>query len=210
MLLRKDAELRRIEPTTGAPVDPNWHDTFLRHFGHVIGRGKQARVPTAVTLKRQRRMHPDIGELVGRVFYQDSDGLEHDPSTQRPHGVTFPGMDPSAAFVWVDTSSLGTAAGDQGLVNNVEVRLAGFLLSREFRPIRHDVSIPPLFVLSPYSAQVKDLAQYVRQTDREAIRTVDSVQGTGRDRDREPRPQTTRRPMFWPASGSSKNLSASM
>ena len=174
-LLQKDAELRRTEPTTGSAVDLGWKDSYLRHFKHVFVRGAAARVPTSRKLTEQRRMAPDIGELIAQAFYAGE--LTHHASATRPHGMQIGGVEPSAAFVWIDTTSLGPAAWERDLVNDVEVRLAGYLLNNGVRSVTHDPAIPPLFVLSPYRAQVSAISSYVKQVQREAVRTVDSVQG---------------------------------
>ena len=172
LLLRDIANGITAETTGVAPV-PEWRE-YLDYFGHMM-RGADAGAPRA-KLTVQRRMHPDIAELI-KVFYDGELATASD--AHRDHGITSRPFKGTAA-VWLDTSGLGAPAyerASKGLINPAELAV----LKRYFRnvvgePKVHEQDIAPLAVLSPYRAQV----QYLRDRlgyDQGVVKTVDSFQG---------------------------------
>jgi hypothetical protein len=183
-MFQRDVDTGRTSSVTGTAVDPSWREQFFRYFDHLMqSSGASAHVATSVTLDEQHRMHPDIGEMVGRTFYPK--GLRHHPGTRRPHGLSVCGTKRDTALLWVDTSSFGARAweqqSDKGLMNLTERRLVKWLVGRGIHPKPYDARTPAFAILSPYWGQVRALSEHVTTVDREVVRTVDSVQGREAD-----------------------------
>lgn len=180
-LLAKDASDQITAKATGVEVDRSW-DRFLRHFEHLM------EAPAAPfgfdprdTMTVQRRMHPDIGMMVSRTFYEER--LQTHPEATRSHGLRAPAFVEGTALVWVDTSAYGTAASERGATrggyeNLCEAALVARLLEGlSPSPVTHDPKIPPLFVLTPYRAQTEAIRRRVGVHHHGHIDTIDAFQG---------------------------------
>jgi superfamily I DNA and/or RNA helicase len=182
-MLHRDVESTCTSSVTGTAVDVSWRDRFFRYFDHLMqSTATSSRVATNVTLDEQHRMHPDIGEMVGRTFYPK--GLRHHPDTRRPHGLSLCGRKLETSLLWVDTSGFGQRAWEndqEGLTNLTERRLVAWLVGRGIQPRPYDPRTPPLAILSPYKRQVQALSENVKSVERDVVRTVDSVQGREAD-----------------------------
>lgn len=172
-LLRRDIANSITMAATGVAPVPEWQQ-YLDYFGHMM-RGADAGAPRA-KLTVQRRMHPEIAELV-KVFYDGE--LTTATVAHRGHGITsrpFAGT----AFVWLDTSGLGAGAyerASKGLINPAEAAVLKYYFRGAVgEPKVHQPDIASLAVLSPYRGQV----QYLRKRlgyDEDVVKTVDSFQG---------------------------------
>ncbi len=183
-MLQRDVDTGWTSLVTGAAVDSGWRERFFRYFDHLIQSSvASSRVATSVTLDEQHRMHPDIGEMVGKTFYPK--GLRHHPETRRPHGLSLCGTKLNTALLWIDTTSFGARAweqqSDKGLMNLMERKLVKWLVGRGIHPKPYDARTPSLAILSPYWGQVRALSENVTSVDRDVVRTVDSVQGREAD-----------------------------
>lgn len=178
-LLVRDASHEITTSATGVDVDKDW-DRYLNHFDHLMRTdGRPFGFDHRGRLMTQRRMHPDIGDMVSRVFYNGE--LDTHPGADRPHGLSEPACFADTALVWLDTSGYGASAHDRrmargGYVNPCERALVQFVwnqISRNLR--RYDEHIPPVAVLSPYRAQVEAIKD--KLGDRDIVYTVDEFQG---------------------------------
>lgn len=176
-LLRRDIDERVTAEATGV----NATAAMLPHLGHFrhlmevkVGAGHWTE-PRA-RIDEQRRMHPDIGDLISVAYYQQK--LRTHPSARRAHGVSGPPLPQGTALVWLDTSSLGSAAHESGRHNQVEVNLINWF-SKQLNGLEHErePKIPPLMILSPYKRQLKRLKDYIKHVDVGVFHTVDAVQG---------------------------------
>lgn len=179
-LLDKDVESGTTASATGFTADASWK-SFFRYFEHLMSAPVHRGIRSQGVLQVQRRMHPDIAELV-RTSYYPNQPLDTHPDAKRPHGFRMPTFLERTALVWIDTSSLGMGAQErhegEGVTNRTEVDIVRALLSRlQPQPKVHDAKIPALVLLSPYKAQVKILRERVQEAAKEAVHTVDSVQG---------------------------------
>ncbi len=179
-VFRRDIEEPLTAEMTGHIPTEAWHP-YLSHFRHLMEVDIPAghwTSPRAV-IEEQRRMAPDIGELVSRVYYPGK-GLRSHPDTSRPHDIRGNGLGFLAmtALVWLDTAGFGADAEERGYENMLEVDLINdFVLRAKTFPV-HDPKVPPLMILSPYKAQVRLLSNNrARVLGEECVRTVDSVQG---------------------------------
>lgn len=155
-----------------------WLKTFKQAFEHcsvAVGRGDAGRRLTTETtrgaaagmLVEQHRMHPDIGDLISRAYYDDRlvnrtqvDGV---PLPRVLHRLDNPPAVAGAAVVWLDvpwsrhdprTKELGPAQGRPRFSNEAEAAaLAAFLGS-----LGPDRATPgDIAFLSPYARQVSVL-----------------------------------------------------
>lgn len=174
-VLLKDITDQITTPATGVPPIEEWRH-FLRYFAHLMqvtsGRDDEPRA----RLRVQRRMHPDIANLVSTAFYAGD--LETHPVANRPHGISaapFAGT----ALVWLDTTSLGIDAYESlhdGVRNHCEAHaLRYFFRGRVGSLAAHERDIAPLAVVSPYRAQVRLLEEQLGYAG--IVHTVDSFQG---------------------------------
>jgi predicted AAA+ superfamily ATPase len=180
-LLARDATDHITAEATGIEADREW-DRHLAPFESIMAASPAERgVDPRHILKVQRRMHPDIGAMVSRTFYDGM--LETHLDAERPHGLTVPPFVAGTAFVWVDTSAHGSLAHERpapggGYVNAHEASVVARLLEGIEPGLgTFDPKIPPLAVLSPYRAQIEAIRGKVSTRRREAIDTTDAFQG---------------------------------
>lgn len=152
---------------------------FLSWFGSLFESPvttRERQIDPRKVLLVQRRMHPDIGNLVSGAFYGGK--LKNHSSTKRTHrleGAPFPS---NTAFLWVDTSPLGEAAREHGFTNYCECQVLRMLIEDYIRDFpQHEESIPAVRVLTPYRDQRKKLMHVVKILPEEAFATVHSFQG---------------------------------
>lgn len=180
-VFRSDVEDPFTTEATGHVPSAIWRP-YLRHFQHLmeveVSGGHWTRPRTVI--EEQRRMAPDIGELISRVYYPGK-ALRTHPDARRPHQLRGNGLGflDRTALVWLDTGVFGAAAEEQGYENHLEVELIKTLLSRIGALPAHDPGIPGVAILSPYKRQYNLLRKRVRHGDltEQSFHTVDSVQG---------------------------------
>ncbi len=175
-LARLDIQDRLTATSTGR-IPTESMIPYLSYFKHVMEApptGGAWTTPRDV-MTEQRRMHPDIGGLIGSAFYFDK--LNTHRSASRSHEVTGISAIERTALLWVDTTSFGPDGYDRGRENLQEVKLLKFLLGRLRGFKQHDTKIPPVLVLSPYRKQLTLLKERIRTLSPNDFRTVDAVQG---------------------------------
>jgi len=158
----------------------NWLKTFRQVFAHcsvAVGGEKitteQSDGAAAGMLVGQHRMHPDIGELISRAYYEDKlvnctvlqDGT---PIPRVQHGFSTPDGVAGKAVVWVDlpwsqndsrTFERGPYQGMPRYTNDAEVIALNAFLGALGPDQSANVE---LAVLSPYNQQVSVLRQHLR------------------------------------------------
>jgi hypothetical protein len=140
-----------------------------------------------VMLNRQFRMHPDIANFVGRVFYED--GLENGVSAADRQLAFGPF---NKAVCLIPTSAYkdrfeDKAHGATSYSNSLEANLTKRILNQASRHLETDTSFG---VLTPYSAQkelmLRELSEFFGGSGHlkfqsEDVASVDSFQGSERD-----------------------------
>ncbi|MEU4386235.1 AAA domain-containing protein [Promicromonospora sp. NPDC023805] len=162
----------------------DWLKTFKRTFEHcqvAVGQGDAGQRLTddpaggaaAGVLIEQHRMHPDIGELISRAYYDDRlvNRTTHEgkPVARVLHGFAKPLEISGKAIVWLDvpwcrddprTAETGPAQGKARYTNDAEATaLANFLASLR----REGTGAAELAVLSPYNQQASVLRRRMRK-----------------------------------------------
>lgn len=180
-VFRSDVEEPFTTEATGHVPSDAWRP-YLRHFQHLmeveVPNGHWTRPRTVI--EEQRRMAPDIGELISRVYYPGKSLRTH-PDAHRPHQLRGSGLGflDRTSLIWLDTSVFGAASEEQGYENHLEVDLIKSFLSRIKTLPTHDPRVPGLAILSPYKRQYNLLRKRVKHGDvtEQSFHTVDSVQG---------------------------------
>lgn len=173
-----DVDENLTGPVTDSPPSAELKP-YLKWFGSLFeapatSRGRQ--IDPREVLLVQRRMHPDIGNLISRSFYGGR--LKNHSSTKRAHCLKGLPFHSDTAFIWVDTSPLGEEAREHGLTNYCECQVLRMLIADYIRDFpQHDQSIPAVCLLTPYRDQRKKLIQVVRTLPEEAFATVHAFQG---------------------------------
>lgn len=163
----------------------DWLKTFKRTFEHcqvAVGRGDAGRRLTddstggaaAGVLVEQHRMHPDIGKLISRAYYDNAlinrtaqeDGT---PAERVQHAFVEPVEIRGKAIVWLDvpwchddprTAETGPVQGRPRYTNVVEAEA----LERFLGTLRRETSgAAELAVLSPYNQQASLLRRRMRE-----------------------------------------------
>jgi len=175
-LLDRDTNGRLTEPATGIEVSADFAP-FLSYFASLMERTVPDEKGVRDRITIQRRMHPDIGNLVSTAFYEGE--LTNHASATKPHEITAQPFRAERALVWVDTSVYGPAAYQHGLMNPCEAKLLAFLVKRIGRFPQHDPRIPSVCVLSPYLEQVRILEEKLRNAPipADSVKSVDAFQG---------------------------------
>lgn len=162
----------------------DWLKTFRRTFEHcqvAVGRGDAGQRLTedssggaaAGVLLEQHRMHPDIGELISRAYYDNRlvnrTARDDTPLDRVLHGFAEPSQIHGKAIVWLDvpwcrddprTTEIGPAQGRPRYTNRAEASaLEHFLAS-----LRRDASeAAEIAVLSPYNQQASLLRRQMKR-----------------------------------------------
>lgn len=180
-VFRSDVEDPFTTEATGHLPSAAWRP-YLRHFQHLmevdVPGGHWTRPRTVI--EEQRRMAPDIGELISRVYYPGK-ALRTHPDAHRLHQIRGNGLGflDRTALVWLDTGVFGGAAEEHGYENQLEVDLIKSFLGRIRTLPVPDPRIPAVAILSPYKRQYNLLRKRVKHGDvtEQSFHTVDSVQG---------------------------------
>jgi hypothetical protein len=171
---RRDLEHRVTSSPPSAATQP-----FLRYFHHLMEAPKPTRRNETDPRHRiavQRRMYPEIGELVSRAFY-DGD-LMHHTVTNRDHGVRAQILR-DRRLVWIDTSGAGERAWE-GLprwTNETELRLLRALFEEIGALPAHRDHVQDVAVYSPYRKMIDAIDKKGRLPAEGLTSTVDAVQG---------------------------------
>jgi hypothetical protein len=175
-LLTRDIADRITAEASGQLPSENMRP-LLGHFQHLMTVDVSSGYWTVPRdrIDEQRRMHPDIGNLVSHAYYDGQ--LRTHPSANRPHSLRQLPFMKQTALVWMDTSVFDERAYEQGRTNFLEMDLLGALLKHLAEFPQHDVEIPPVAVLSPYREQLKRLREKCKQLPEEVFQSVDEVQG---------------------------------
>ncbi|QSQ19645.1 AAA family ATPase [Pyxidicoccus parkwayensis] len=175
-LLTRDITDRITADATGQLPSENMRP-LLGHFQHLM----TVEVPSGYwtvprdRIEEQRRMHPDIGNLVSQAYYDGQ--LRTHSSANRPHTLRELPFLKQTALVWVDTSVFNERAYERGRMNFLEMDLLGALLRSLTHFPTHNVEIPPVAVLSPYRQQLKLLREKFQRLPENVFQSVDEVQG---------------------------------
>lgn len=180
-VFRSDVEEPFTTEATGHVPSAAWRP-YLRHFQHIM----EVEVPGGhwtcprTVIEEQRRMAPDIGELISRVYYPEK-ALRTHRDAHRPHQIRVNGLGflDRTSLVWLDTGVFGAAAEENGYENHLEVDLIKFFLNRIPTLPAPDPRVPAVAILSPYKRQYNLLRKRVKHGDvtEQSFHTVDSVQG---------------------------------
>ena len=133
-------------------------------------------------LRTQYRMHPHIGNLISKVFY---DGLLQNGERSRSRRRSLEVM--PAKVTWLSTSTQSNrreSRSGQSFENSSETEVALLLLEKLQTTAVRDRQRPSVGVISGYSAQVERLSARIDPENRERwsnleieVATVDSFQG---------------------------------
>lgn len=170
-----DEDRRELGPATRTLVDsvPDLAAAFRRiwrvfshvHGGLAEGEGPEERRPS-MTLVTQWRMHPALGDVVSKVFYDGGSvksprGADRaDLARKREHGLRLDGQTLEERLIWVDFPAASedpscaeswTGAG----LHNVMERYA--LVATLRRLSGHRYRSSDVAILSPYRRQVEEL-----------------------------------------------------
>lgn len=167
-----------------------------------LEKGQKGRA-IAAALTNQHRMHPAIAEVVSHAFYEDkllTDEVTADRFLRHPQEIRWTGQNelPDTPVIWVDIPwvqekrNLKQVEAFPRFTNELELRVG-----RRVLELSEPLSNPPptLAVLSPYSRQVRALAEILEEgTARSPLskfrlppghkvycNTVDSFQGSEAD-----------------------------
>jgi superfamily I DNA and/or RNA helicase len=131
-----------------------------------------------VMLDEQHRMHPHIGELVSRLFYEGK--LRNAPEVAAREALAALDPFPGHAVTVVDTAGQApceVASGSRSRMNNVSARLSVALAQRAKAAGAGDVAI-----ITPYSRQAQHIRRMLGANSQEiACSTVHRFQGQERD-----------------------------
>lgn len=179
------------------------HLRYLNMFGSMFlpksaepGGAVGAPEPTG-QLVHQFRMHPNIAELVGRVFYPRTESGETGAKALAPslpptildsryaegleHGLTKPWFVARQPLIWLDTAGLADCSDEPSWMNRGEARLvaklAKLLCSQRAGEPEGRGS---LAVLSPYRRQLTEIKNQ-ELVDADRLHTVHSFQGREAD-----------------------------
>lgn len=169
------AERREFEKYSG-----EWVRTFEELFDHCkVAGGVDGRITTtepvgasAGTLVGQHRMHPDVGELISKAYYngvlKNRTESNTGPIDRVLHGFTSPPEIAGKAVVWLDvpwcrhdprTRERGPDVGSARYTNQAEA----FALKQFLSRLGPDGALKgKLAVLAPYARQVSYLREYLR------------------------------------------------
>lgn len=134
-----------------------------------------------VLLDTQYRMHPDIGDLVGDLFYQGR--LKHGAVTAETDRIAACAPSPGSAIVVVDTagtSTCGTPKGSYSRFNDTHASIAVEMARQAVDAVAGSVAI-----IAPYVEQVRRIARLLAMdpalAEQVECRTVHRFQGGERD-----------------------------
>lgn len=142
---------------------------YLRTFEHIFGLCRAlgstpGEAPYAATLMTQYRMHPDIGELISKVYYRNivgglRPGREGDPELE--HRFDSPERLKGRAIVWLDVPWVAPRdAEERQHVNPDEIIALDGLIKEMSSGSRYDDGVSEddrkqFALLSPYKQQVR-------------------------------------------------------
>ncbi len=136
---------------------------------------------TRVMLDIQYRMHPVIGDLVSRLFYEGQ--LRHGENTAARAEIAAKQPYPGAPLIVVDTAGRTTAATEAGSFSRFNEVTAQLCIDLAVEAVR--AGIESVAIITPYVAQSRLIRQLLARFQREAAaiecRTVHRFQGGERD-----------------------------
>lgn len=152
---------------------------FAVIFNRSIGEDGESAGPAA-TLTDQHRMHPDIAELVGRIFYPTSDGgtiLKSPPETHKrfsgppPFETVSGSWLPEQRIVWCNVPWIQKVEYSEGESDGLFIAPAEtkaiVRLLKQFRPRNNN---PCEFqILSPYNDQLGDIRDAIEQERKKGL-----------------------------------------
>ena len=134
-----------------------------------------------VLLDTQYRMHPDIGDLVGELFYAGK--LRHGANTQETERIAAGEPCPGAAIVVVDTGGTATYATPSGSYSRCNERHAGIAVALATQAVHGGAD--SIAIITPYVEQVRCIRRLLAAApdlaDHVECRTVHRFQGGERD-----------------------------
>jgi superfamily I DNA and/or RNA helicase len=136
---------------------------------------------TMVMLEVQYRMHPVIGDLVGRLFYQGK--LRHGENTSQRDVIAGKRPFLGAPVVVIDTAGQTTCMTEAGGFSRFNEKTAHRCVELAVEAVR--AGIDAVAIITPYVAQSRLIRQQLSRFPREAgqveCRTVHRFQGNERD-----------------------------
>jgi len=171
---RRDVERRITSAPPTAAMQP-----FLRYFKHLMDAPaptRRSEVDARHRITVQRRMHPEIGEVVSRAFY-DGELAAHG-CTRRAHQVRMAQLR-ERPLVWVDTSAGNDRAWESQprWTNETELRLVQEIFRQMGDLPQHGDGVQDVAVYSPYRKMVDAIVKRGRLPKEGLTATVDAVQG---------------------------------
>ena len=173
-----------VEEMIGEESDgsPGEHSLDISLFQSMVEQAKESSHDHIASLRTQYRMHPAIGNLVSKVFYEGN--LENGERT-RSRRLAFEWM--PAPVTWLSTSSMPNRAEarvGESYANPTEADIVLQLLDKMEEKCRERRRRPSVGVISGYSGQVEQLTTRIDPENNGRwrnlqieIETVDSFQG---------------------------------
>jgi molybdopterin-guanine dinucleotide biosynthesis protein len=172
------------DPQQLPPIVQAHDDYVYRAMGRTIfevADQKSLTDETMVMLDIQYRMHPVIGDLVSRLFYQSK--LRHAENTLQREAIAGKPPFPGAPLVVLDTAGRTTCTTEPGGFSRFNEKTAHRCVELAVEAVR--VGIQSVAIITPYVAQSRlirqQLARFPREAGQVECRTVHRFQGNERD-----------------------------
>lgn len=147
-------------------------------FGSIFSRSMDDETDNcpAATLTHQHRMHPDIAELVGRVFYPDGKGgtILHSPEEtclyfqgKPPFSIPKESWLPHQSIVWCDTNWQQKEEFSEGEIEGLFVSKPEAEIVADILEQIYPNSSCSLQILSPYNNQLKEIRKCIERRHRD-------------------------------------------
>ena len=138
-------------------------------------------VQSVVMLDTQYRMHPVIGDLVSRLYYEGR--LRHGANTAERRAMAERDPYPQAPLIVIDTEGQTTCARQEGGYSRYNEQSARICIDLAVRAIR--AGLESVAIITPYAAQSRlirrELSRYQAEAAQIECATVHRFQGNERD-----------------------------
>ncbi len=142
---------------------------------------KSLTAETMVMLDVQYRMHPLIGNLVSKLFYEGK--LRHDKNTSERDQIAGKRPYPGSPLLVIDTEGQTTCATEENGFSRLNEKTAQLCVELALEAVRSGVD--SVAIITPYIAQSRlirqRLSRFQREANRIECRTVHRFQGGERD-----------------------------
>ena len=153
------------------------YSEYFSTFGRLFDADREG--APRLTLTEQYRMHQDIADMVGSIFYSNSGGLVT-RRAEHPHPLEEPAAFLDSRLVWVDTGEAERSIGYWS--NDHEADLCARII-RDLRPCPQpptSASRPTIAVTTPYRDQRAKIASRLGDLE-SSVFTIDGFQGREAD-----------------------------